>query len=299
VTSGFSPDMAHSKVLDLSQLRVAIIAEQDPIYCLSLWEANLPKLLECSASVAAILLCPPRFADLPPEAVGPWYQDRFGSPAVRAMALFARIALATRERIATETGIGSFGDLARRYDIGLHACDGPNDPAVAEWLRSEAIDVLVVNCGHIIRQPCLDALRLGAVNLHESLLPAHAGVFPYLHTLVAGDEPGLTAHIVDRGIDTGPILAQRTLPHPPERSLVGFQQVVADTYPDLLIEGLAALQDGRTITPPPDRPPSYHGLPTNEDVARFEAAGGAMVTARDILAARQRVGRPRSVAPGA
>lgn len=202
------------------------------------------------------------------------------------MALYAQVALETRARIATRSGIGTFGDLAQRYDLGLHACNSPNDPAVAEWLRSEAVDVLVVNCGHILRQPCLDALRIGAINLHESLLPAHAGVFPYLHTLVEGDEPGLTAHAVDRGIDTGPILAQRALPHPPERSLVGFQQVVADAYPEVLVEGLAALRDRRTISPPSDRQPSYHGLPTSEDVERFEAAGGALVTPRDILAAR-------------
>ncbi|MEP6477159.1 MAG: methionyl-tRNA formyltransferase [Actinomycetota bacterium] len=78
-------------------------------------------------------------------------------------------------------------------------------------LREHAPDVLVVVAyGEILPAAVLDIPRLGAVNLHFSLLPRWRGASPVQHALLAGDpETGVTTILIDEGLDTGPILARQ------------------------------------------------------------------------------------------
>ena len=71
-------------------------------------------------------------------------------------------------------------------------------------------DVLaVVAYGELLPPEVLDVAPLGAVNLHLSLLPRWRGASPVQHALLAGDrETGVTAMLMDEGLDTGPILEQ-------------------------------------------------------------------------------------------
>jgi methionyl-tRNA formyltransferase len=55
--------------------------------------------------------------------------------------------------------------------------------------------------------------KLGAINSHPSLLPRHRGPIPFAWTLREGDsEWGITWHRMDAELDTGPILAQTSIP---------------------------------------------------------------------------------------
>ena len=59
----------------------------------------------------------------------------------------------------------------------------------------------------------LEVPRLGVINQHPALLPRHRGPVPLAWTLRAGDPAfGLTWHRMDAELDTGPILAQTTVP---------------------------------------------------------------------------------------
>ncbi len=59
--------------------------------------------------------------------------------------------------------------------------------------------------------------RLGAVNLHPALLPRHRGPMPMAWAVRSGDSRfGVTWHRMDDQFDTGPILAQATVPMDPD-----------------------------------------------------------------------------------
>ena len=80
---------------------------------------------------------------------------------------------------------------------------------VAERLRRLAPEVLVVVAyGQIIPATVLAIPRLGAVNVHASLLPRHRGAAPVAHAILTGDrETGVTIMRMDEKLDHGPILA--------------------------------------------------------------------------------------------
>jgi methionyl-tRNA formyltransferase len=62
-------------------------------------------------------------------------------------------------------------------------------------------------------QEALDVPRLGSVNNHPALLPRHRGPYPYAWTFREGDPAfGSTWHRMDADYDTGPILAQSSVP---------------------------------------------------------------------------------------
>jgi phosphoribosylglycinamide formyltransferase-1 len=73
--------------------------------------------------------------------------------------------------------------------------------------------VILAGFMRIIRQPMLDAWPRRILNIHPSLLPKHPGLRAWEKALNAGDgEAGCTVHVVDEGVDSGPILGQARVP---------------------------------------------------------------------------------------
>lgn len=81
-------------------------------------------------------------------------------------------------------------------------------------LRVFAPDLICVSCFTRRLPPeVLDIPRLGAANLHPSLLPDNRGPDPLFWTFRRGDaQTGVTVHLMDGGLDTGPILTQEVIP---------------------------------------------------------------------------------------
>jgi phosphoribosylglycinamide formyltransferase-1 len=92
------------------------------------------------------------------------------------------------------------------------------DAAMAAWLRERGV-TLVVLAGYmqILTPTFLEAFPGAVVNVHPSLLPEFPGLHPVEDQLAAGVlESGATVHIVDEGVDSGPILAQERVPVLPD-----------------------------------------------------------------------------------
>ena len=86
---------------------------------------------------------------------------------------------------------------------------------------------------------------LGVLNGHPSLLPRWRGPFPIAWTVREGDaEIGLTFHLMDDRFDTGPILAQGSVPIPDEYDWPAFEPCLAGLAQNLLPRALARLADG-------------------------------------------------------
>lgn len=78
-------------------------------------------------------------------------------------------------------------------------------------LESYRPDVIVVAAyGRLLPRGVLAIPRFGCLNLHPSLLPKYRGPAPATGAILAGDEvTGVSLMLLDEGMDTGPIIAQR------------------------------------------------------------------------------------------
>jgi methionyl-tRNA formyltransferase len=63
--------------------------------------------------------------------------------------------------------------------------------------------------GHIFTPTLINAFPRGIVNLHPSLLPYNRGRQPAVWSIIDDTPAGVTLHMIDHGIDTGPVLAQQ------------------------------------------------------------------------------------------
>jgi phosphoribosylglycinamide formyltransferase-1 len=88
------------------------------------------------------------------------------------------------------------------------------DEAMADWLAEQGVR-LVVLAGymHLLTPGFLERFPDAVVNVHPSLLPAFPGAHAVEEQLAAGvAESGATVHLVDEGVDSGPILRQEPVP---------------------------------------------------------------------------------------
>ncbi len=97
-------------------------------------------------------------------------------------------------------------------------------------LAAQADVMVVAAYGLILPQSVLDMPRLGCVNIHASLLPRWRGAAPIHRAIEAGDgETGITLMQMDKGLDTGAMLARIAMP------------ILADDTTGSLHDRLAAL----------------------------------------------------------
>ena len=230
-------------------MRVAILCQEEPVF-LGPFVREVVRLRP--GAVCAVVVAGSRSAG-----------ERRGCPRARLEA-FRTFWLLFETR--------GFVDAAWRR--ARRACLGPHDPTSVERLaRSLGIPVqrmaarasaqlgrvierlgadVVLNQSEILLKPDVLAIpRVGFVNRHGSLLPAHRGRMAAFWAHAA--EPpsyGVTIHLVDEGIDTGPILLQRDCPIGSEETAGEVEKRLSEMGAVLLVETLRGLAAGE-ITPRP------------------------------------------------
>jgi phosphoribosylglycinamide formyltransferase-1 len=127
------------------------------------------------------------------------------------------VAVASNRRDAP--ALARAGTIATAaFETAGYAGRSERDAAMADWLRAQGVE-LVVLAGymHLLTPAFLDRFPNAVVNVHPSLLPEFPGAHAVEAQLAAGvTESGATVHIVDEGVDSGPVLAQERVPVLPE-----------------------------------------------------------------------------------
>jgi phosphoribosylglycinamide formyltransferase-1 len=117
---------------------------------------------------------------------------------------------------AREAGIAT-----ATFSLDCHESREERDLLMATWLEEHGVE-LVVLAGymHLLTEPFLRRFPERIVNVHPSLLPAFPGAHAIRDAVAAGADPtGVTVHYVDRGLDTGPVLAQERVALEPKSTL--------------------------------------------------------------------------------
>jgi formyltetrahydrofolate-dependent phosphoribosylglycinamide formyltransferase len=136
-------------------------------------------------------------------------------------------------------------------DLAQHPDRASWDAALTEEVASYQPD-LVVTAGFmkILGSPFLDRFGGRILNSHPALLPAFPGRHPVAAALAYGVRvTGATVHLVDAGVDTGPILAQRAVEVCPDDTEARLHERIKIVERRLLVEVVAELaRSGYTVT---------------------------------------------------
>jgi phosphoribosylglycinamide formyltransferase-1 len=133
----------------------------------------------------------------------------------------AAVAANRRDALALERARAA-GIPSATFSLDCHADRDERDLAMATWLEEHGVDfVVLAGYMHLLTRPFLDRFPERIVNVHPSLLPAFPGAHAIDDALAAGVETtGVTVHVVDEGMDSGPILRQEQIPIEPRETLV-------------------------------------------------------------------------------
>jgi phosphoribosylglycinamide formyltransferase-1 len=123
------------------------------------------------------------------------------------------VAVASNRREAP--ALGRAGDLpTASFELRDFASRAERDAAMAEWLQRHGVEMVVLaGYMHILTAEFLARFPERVINVHPSLLPEFPGAHAVADQLAAGvRESGVTVHVVDEGVDSGPILLQERVP---------------------------------------------------------------------------------------
>jgi phosphoribosylglycinamide formyltransferase 1 len=132
------------------------------------------------------------------------------------------------------------------FPLARHADRAARDAAMADWIEGLGTD-LVVLAGYmqLLGEPFVARFRNRIVNVHPALLPSFPGLDAIGQALEAGVEvTGVTVHFVDKGIDTGPVIAQREVPIPPDRDRRRLEAAVHAVEHELYPEAIRMIARG-------------------------------------------------------
>ncbi len=133
-----------------------------------------------------------------------------------------------------------------------------NDGGAVAALHARRLDLLVVVAfGQILREEVLGLPRLGAVNLHFSLLPRWRGAAPVQRALEAGDAvTGVSVQRIVKALDAGPVVASREEPVGPDETAEALEGRLADLGAALLADVVSHAADTGTLIPGKPQDPS-------------------------------------------
>jgi methionyl-tRNA formyltransferase len=147
----------------------------------------------------------------------------------------------------------SVAELARAHGIEPVIADAP-DAALAARVRAAAPDLLFsFYFRHLLPDEILTLPRLGAYNLHGSLLPRYRGRAPVNWAVARGEtQTGATLHVMAKKADAGDIVDQEPVPIGPDDTAYEVQKRVTQAGVKILERRLSELAAGTAPRRPQD-----------------------------------------------
>lgn len=127
------------------------------------------------------------------------------------------------------------------------------DPDAIEWVSAKSPDLLVLAfVTDFVPKAMIEIAAHGGINYHPSLLPKYRGGSAMNWAIIGGEkETGVTIHQIDEGVDTGPIIIQKSVPIDPDDTLKSlyFQKL----YPlgiNMVAEAVRLFREGKASPRP-------------------------------------------------
>jgi methionyl-tRNA formyltransferase len=149
---------------------------------------------------------------------------------------------------------GPVAALATSLELPLHQPEDVNAASFVAELRSWAADLLVVaDFGQILSAECLQAARLGGINIHGSLLPRYRGAAPIAWAIYHGEkETGVSVLRMTPKMDAGGVMLRGVVPIGPDQTAGDVEAILSDLGARLAVESVNLLANCASVVEPQD-----------------------------------------------
>lgn len=136
-------------------------------------------------------------------------------------------------------------DFCSEHDISFYLVDDHNSESSLQILQSLQADILITANTRIIKGPIILTPARAAVNFHTSKLPLYAGLDSIFWALYHGEkEIGVSIHFLEEGLDTGDIIAQKTIPVTADDDLSSLTAKANESGSQLMVETIEKFENG-------------------------------------------------------
>jgi phosphoribosylglycinamide formyltransferase 1 len=145
------------------------------------------------------------------------------------------------------------------FERSSHPDRASRDVALADWLADRAIDLIVL-AGYmeLLSGEFVGRFRNRIVNVHPALLPSFPGLDAVGQALAHGARvTGVTVHLVDEGVDSGPIVLQQAIEVPYTRDRAQLEEEIHRVEHELLPEAIRLIAAG-AVRIDPENPRVVH-----------------------------------------
>jgi methionyl-tRNA formyltransferase len=154
-------------------------------------------------------------------------------------------------------------------ELGLRVFEPLQLRGFAREMGSESFDLFALaSYGRILPRELLALPRLGALNVHPSLLPKYRGATPIQSAILQGElETGVSIMLMDAGLDTGEIALQQRTPIDPDESYGELHGRLAALGAELLGQCIALAERGELTARPQIGEPTLTRPINREDLS--------------------------------
>jgi methionyl-tRNA formyltransferase len=144
--------------------------------------------------------------------------------------------------------------LAQQSHIPVLEPENINAAELRPSISELDCDIAVIAAyNQILKQPFLDLFAKGVINLHGGKLPEYRGGSPIYWQIINGEKKGACSIIqVDKGIDTGDLLAEQLYDIGPDETGSDVKKRVSAIFPALLVSTLKKIENGECALLPQD-----------------------------------------------
>jgi len=163
--------------------------------------------------------------------------------------------------------------LAKDKCIPVNACVDANDPNTIQFIKDLKPDLIIsAYFNQILKSSIIDVPKFGVLNVHPGWLPVYRGVMAYFWVLKNGNESaGVSVHWIDEGIDTGALVARRSIvikPGMTQQRVLTITAIIGARLLKRIGKNLLSGKMPETITVENEKP-SYYPMPGSDDFNEY------------------------------
>lgn len=176
--------------------------------------------------------------------------------------------------------------VAQSQRIEVRQPETLRDARVQKALAALPADIIVVVAyGLLLPAAVLELPHLGCINVHASLLPRWRGAAPIQHAILAGDrQTGISIMQMDRGLDTGDVLLERSIAIRSDETAGELHDRLAPLGAEALLQALTQVEAGEARAQPQDDSLASYAAKLDKRDAALDWGGDAETLARRVRA---------------